>query len=142
MVDNDYEGTKVYSPDIKPYSFVGRSGVFGTLLSIIVAPIRIVTRVMHTIFILPANMQEAYADSLMLISLMMAALGVLDLLFYHKWPLLVSQIPAFYYSTRLKKQAKQSTAIASVKREVDIDYDGVEELCESIYDDLEKIVKE
>lgn len=142
MAKQETDGMKVYSPDIKPYSFEGRSGVFGTLLSIIVAPIRITTRIMHNIFILPSNLQESYADGLLLVSAAMAVIGIVDLFMYKKWPMVVSQIPAIYYAIRLKKQAMKSTAIASAKREVDIDFDGVEELCESVFDDLEKIVKE
>lgn len=142
MADPQGDGMKVYSPDIKPYSFEGRSGVFGTLLSIIVAPIRITTRVMHTIFILPADMQVEYANSLYLMSIIMGVIGVVDLFVYKKWPLLVSQIPVLYYATRLRNQAQKSTAIAQAKREVDIDRDQVGELCNTIYDDLEQIFKE
>ncbi len=133
---------KVYSPDIKPYSFEGRSGVFGTLLSFIVAPIRITTRVMHTIFILPANMQETYANGLFWVSAIMLVLGLADLVLYHKWPLVVSQIPCLYYAVKLKGQASLSTQKAQAKREVDINFDEVETLCNTVYDDLEKIVKE
>lgn len=136
------DNQKVYSPDIKPYSFEGRSGIFGTLLSFIVAPIRITTRVMHTVFILPANMQETYAGSLFVVSGVMCGLGLFDLILYHKWPLLVSQIPCIYYATRLKKQAQRSAEIASAKREVDIDFEQVETLCNTVYNELENIVEE
>ena len=142
MSNSSDEGMKVYSPDIKPYSFEGRSGVFGTLLSIIVAPIRITTRVMHISFILPANMQEDYAKALYFLAVAMSVLGVVDLVFYKRWPLLISQIPVVYYATRLRGQAQRSTAIAKSKREVEIDTDVVGDLCNTIYDDLEKIFKE
>lgn len=136
------EEGKVYSPDIHPYSFEGRSGVFGTLLSIVVAPIRVITRVVHDIFILPANLLEGYAKSLLLVSAILFAIGLIDFFVYKKWPLVVSQIPAFYYATVLKKQATKSTQLALQKRTVDINTEQVEELCNTVFDELNKVIKE
>lgn len=141
MEDRD-DSVKVYSPDIKPYSMEGRSGIFGTLLSFVVAPIRLLTRVMHNIFILPANLIEDYANALMLVSSIMLGIGVIDFFFYEKWPLLVSQLPALYYASVLKKQARKSTQIALEKREVDIDTEQVQTLCNTIFDELNEIIKE
>lgn len=142
MKDQREDGMKVYSPDIKPYSMEGLSGIFGTLLSFIIAPIRITTRVMHMIFILPADLQEEYANALLKTSVVLAVIGVVDLILWKRWPLFVSQIPAIYYAYRLRKQARKSTMVSQEKREVDIDFDQVEELCNTIYDDLDQIVKD
>lgn len=140
--EKDSMTTKVYSPDIKPYSMEGRSGIFGTLLSFVVAPIRLLTRVMHNIFILPANLIEPYADALLMVSGAMLVIGVLDFFLYQKWPLSVSQLPAIYYASILKKQARKSTQIALEKREVDIDTEQVQTLCNTIFDELNDIIKE
>lgn len=139
---NDERLEKVYSPDIKPYSFEGKSGIFGTLLSIIMAPVRIISRVTHNVFILPANLQEGFADKWLLVSCILLAIGFLDFVIEKKWPLLVSQIPGIFLSLRLKRQASKSTEIATEKREVDIDIDQVTELCNSVYSEFESIVEE
>lgn len=139
--DLNEEG-KVYSPDIHPYSFEGRSGVFGTLSSIVVAPIRVITRVVHDIFILPANLLEEYAKSLMLVSIILLVIGLFDFFVYKKWPLVVSQLPAIYYAYILKRQASKSTQLALKKRTVDINTDNVEELCNTVFDELNKAIKE
>lgn len=139
---NDKSEIKVYSPDITPYSMEGKSGIFGTLLSIIVAPIRLLSRIMHNVFVLSAEMQGEYASGLFIVGTVMAALGLLDLLIYQKWPLLVSQVPVLYYAVRLKVQAQRSTIVAQEKREVDMQYEKVEELVNTIYNDLNKILEE
>ena len=133
---------KVYSPDIHAYSMEGRSGIFGTLLSFIVAPFRVITRIMHNIFILPANLLNDYADALMLTSIVLGLIGILDLVIYKKWSLLLSQFPALYYANVVKKQAKKSTQLALEKREVDIDNEQVEALCNTVFQELNEVIKE
>ena len=133
---------KAYSPDISSYSFEGLSGVFGTLCSIVVAPIRILTRVMHNIFILPATMQESYAKTLLAVCCVMAAIGLVDLLLYHKWVMITAQVPLVFYALRLKGQAKRATLKAMEKREVEIDTNNIESMCSEIYDELDEIIKE
>ena len=129
---------KVYSPDIKVYSMEGRSGLFNTILTIIVGPIRLVTRVMHNIFILPANLLEDYANALMLCSIVVGGIGLIDLVVYKKWPLIVSQIVPLLYSLRLGRQAKASTFMAKKKRSVEINVEAVEELCGEVYTEIDK----
>lgn len=133
---------KVYSPDITPYSFEGRTYVFGTFLSFVVAPIRLVSRVMHNIFVLPANLQKDYAKGLLLVSSVLLGIGLLDLLLAHKWPLVVSQIPALMWAVRLKKQAEESENQSVELKSIEIDSELVQTKCSTIYDELEKIVKE
>lgn len=133
---------KVYSPDITPYSFEGKSYFFGTLLSIIVAPIRLLSRVMHNIFILPANLQKGYAQSLIWVSGALIGIGVLDLLIYRKWPLVVSAIPALIYGLRLKRQALDSEVVARELRHIEIDDEQVEEAANSVYTSLQEILKD
>lgn len=134
--------SKVYSPDIQVYNFDGNSGIFGTLLSLIVGPVRVVSRVMHNIFILPAEFVAEYGKSLLLTAAVLEAIGIIDFLFYNRWPLAVSQLPLFYLSYRFMKYGKKSAEIADEKREVDINLTEVEEKCKEIYDDLNEIVKE
>lgn len=137
---DDKSNPKVYSPDIHPYSMEGRSGIFGTLLSFVVAPIRITTRVIHNIFILPANLQEDYADALTTTSLVIGCIGIIDLFMYKKWCLTFSQIPTLYFAYVLKKQARKSTQIALEKREVDIDTEQVQTLCNTVFSELNEII--
>ena len=133
---------KVYSPDITPFGMEGKSGAIGVLLSFVVAPIRLVSRVMHNIFILPADLLGEYANALMTVSSLMMLLGIASFVFEKKWCLLVSQIPAIYIALRLRKQAQKSTAIAQEKREVNIDLELVSDNCGTIYDELDKIIEE
>lgn len=134
--------SKVYSPDITPFGMEGKSGATGILLSFVVAPIRLVSRVIHNICILPANLLEEYANALIFVSGVMLGLGIVSFFVEKKWCLLVSQIPALYIALRLKAQARRSVDIAEEKREVDIDLDLVTENCSAIYNELDKIIKE
>lgn len=136
------ENRKVYSPDLKPYSFEGSSGVVNTILSVFVGPIRFISRVMHNIFVLPANLQMDYAQTLQIVSLVLLAFGLVLVIFDGKWSLLVSQIPVLVYATRLKAKAKRSTALAQSKREVEIDLDEVGDLCNSIYPELKNLLED
>lgn len=133
---------KVYSPDIQVYSLEGSQGIFRVLASIVVAPIRIVTRVMHNVGILPANLMHQYSIALYVVGGIMAGVGFLDLIFMEKWPLLVSQIPVFYLAYRLNYQAKRAIFASQKKREVDIDTDAVEALVDKVYDELDSVFKE
>ena len=129
-------GRKIYSPDLKTFDLEGSSGVFNTLSSIIVGPVRIVTRVMHNIMILPPNLLQAYTRSLQIVGCIMAIFGVVDLVVFRKWPLLVSQIPVVIVATRVNKQASKASAKTRKKHKVEIHYEEVQTLCESIYDEI------
>ena len=133
---------KVYSPDITPYKFEGNSLIFGTILSFVVAPIRLLSRVMRNVFILPADMRESYAKSLLIVSGILGVIGIVDLMIYGKWPLVASQIFTFLYALRLKGQAALSKQRAQEKREVNIDTGQIEDMCSAIYDTLDNIIKE
>lgn len=133
-------GDKVYSPDLQTFELEGPSGVFGTLASILVGPIRLLLRVMHNIMILPANLLASYADGLFVVGALMLGAGVFDFIVYHKWPLLVSQIPVMILAIKLKAGASKAVASSLEKTEVEIDVEQVEELCNSITDELDAIV--
>lgn len=136
------ESRKFYSPDIQMYDLSGAPGVLNTIVSVVVAPIRLLTRVMHNIFVLPANLIEEYAKSLFIVASCMVVLGVLDLFLYKKWPMVVSQLPVFYYASVLKKQARKSTLISLHKREVDIDTERIETICNTVFEELKNVIKE
>lgn len=135
-------GKRVYSPDIEPYSFEGKSGLFNTISFIITAPIRLVTRVMHNLLVMPANVQEAYADGLLVVALLTAALGVIDYIMFHKWVLVVSQLPLIPLAIKVKKDATAARGAAKEKRKVDIDKGQISALVGTVYDDLNKVLKE
>lgn len=141
MADKEKTTPKVYSPDITPYSFEGDSYFFGTVLSFLVAPIRLIMRVMHNIFILPADLQVGYARSLLIVSCIMSGIGVVDAMLYNKWPLIVSQPPLILLALWLQKRAQQSTAKANAKRRIEIDDAIVEEKCDKVLDDINKILE-
>lgn len=134
------EDKRVYSPDIPTYSFEGQSYFLGTILSFLVAPIRIVTRVMHNIIILPADLKEDYAKSLMVTSTVLLILGIFDWVVAGKWMLCVSQVIPLIYAVKLKSSAHQSVELAREKREIEIDMDEVTNICESVYDELNVIL--
>lgn len=140
MADKEKPVPKVYSPDVTPYSFEGESYFLGTVLSFLVAPIRLITRVMHNIFILSADLQIGYANSLLIVSCAMTAIAVVDAMLYNKWPLLVSQPPLILLALWLRKRAKQSASLAEAKRVIEIDDAVVEERCEQALDEINKIL--
>lgn len=133
-------GDKVYSPDLQTFELEGPSGVFGTLASVLVGPIRLLMRVMHNIMILPANLLASYADGLFIVGALMLGAGVFDLLVYGKWPLLVSQIPVMILAVKLKAGASKAVKSSTEKTEVEIDVEKVEELCNSITAELDSII--
>lgn len=132
---------KVYSPDVVPYSFEGESYLLGTFMSIVVAPIRIVSRVLHNIVILPGDMQLGYSNSLLIVSSILMVIGLLDAMLVGKWPLFISQIPVLLYAMYLKKQAMLSLRKKNVKRDIEINTEVVEEMCNSIYDDINNVLR-
>lgn len=131
---------KVYSPDITPYSFEGDSYFFGTVLSILVAPVRLVSRVMHNIFVLPADLCVGYANSLFIVSGILFIIGLVSLLLDGKWVLALSQLPVLGYVFILRRQAKQSVETARNLHEVEIDVEEIEVLCNGIYTELNEIL--
>lgn len=133
---DEQNGGKVYSPDIQSYSFEGSSGVFGTIASFIVGPIRFVVRVTHNICILPADLLYSYAGGLMLVGGIVCSIGVLDFVVFHKWPLLVSQIPVIILAWWLRKTSSQAVQRSEEKTDVEIDTKQIEDLCSGIYDEI------
>lgn len=129
---------KVYSPDIKPFSMEGKSGIIGLVTSLIVGPIRVTSRVMHNIGILPANLMQEYSKGLFVCCGFMSTVGILELIFAHKWPLIVSQIPVAYLAYRLKYISERSVTLSQEKREVSIDEEKVESLVNEIYSEIKE----
>lgn len=138
----DYSKCKVYSPDVVPYSFEGKRGIIGTVAYTFVAPIRLVSRIMHNIWVMPADIQDEFAEGLFVVAGIVAALGLVDLLVWHKWVLLASQIPLFPYAYFTRKAALEASELAHKKREVDFDYEQIETLVGGVYDELNKVIKE
>lgn len=133
-------GDKVYSPDLQTFELEGPTGIFGTLASIIVGPLRLLMRVTHNIVILPANLLASYADGLLLVGAVLTALGVVDFLVFRKWPLLVSQLPVIILAIKLKAAASKAVLQAEEKHEVEIDTTQVEKLCNTIYGELDEVL--
>lgn len=133
-------GDKVYSPDLQTYELEGPTGVFGTIASLVVGPIRIVSRVMHNLMVLPANLLDDYARGLFLVSAIFTAVGFADLIVFRKWPLLVSQFPALAISAVLMKKTSRAVTVAAQKREVEIDDQQVQDLANSLFKELDVVV--
>lgn len=131
---------KVYAPDIDNYEFEGRSGLFGTVAALFVGPVRLVMRVVHNIVILPVDFLPSYVSALSLVSASMTVLGIIDYLAFHRWPLLVSQLPVFIYGRYLRHRIKMSASSSEGVREVEIDTEQIEAACNSITDELDTIV--
>lgn len=138
----DNQKRKVYSPDITPYSFEGKGGLFNTISYFIVSPFRLISRVMHNIFVMPANIQDEFAEGLLVVACCVTVLGLIDLIVYHKWVLLVSQLPLFPIAIKIRKNALEAKDIASTSRTVDIDTEQVAHLIETVYDDLNNVVED
>lgn len=130
-------GDKVYSPDLETFELEGPSGVFGTVASIVVGPVRMIMRVMHNIVILPAELLASYAEGLLIVGCAMMAVGIFDFLVFHKWPILISQIPVIFLSLKLKAKATEAVVKSKEKTEVEIDTEKVEELCSSVYEEID-----
>lgn len=133
-------GNKVYSPDLQTFELEGPTGIFGTLASVVVGPIRLLLRVMHNIVILPAALLESYASGLLIVSVILLVTGIVDIIVFKKWPLLVSQIPAVLLAVRLKQKASRGVQLAKAKVEVEIDDEQINELCNGIYDKLDAAI--
>lgn len=133
-------GDKVYSPDLQTYELEGTTGLFGTIASLVVGPIRIVSRVMHNIMILPANLLDDYARGLLVISILFTGLGLADLIVFRKWPLVVSQIPVLIIAAVLRQRTSKAAIVAAQKREVEIDDEQVQELANSLYRELDIVI--
>lgn len=140
MEDKSKE-SKVYSPDMQTYEFEGKSGLFGTIASIIVGPVRIIMRVLGNIMVLPAELMVSYAEGLLVVSGVLLAIGVFDFIAYGKWPMLVSQIPALILAFKLRAKSASVVKTMEVKSEVQIDTKQVEELCNGIVEELDQIVR-
>lgn len=140
MAEQGKPELKVYSPDLQTFSLEGRSGIFGTLASLIVGPIRVISRVAHNVMILPADLLASYAEGLLIVGVVLEVIGIADYVFWHKWPLMVSQLPVIASAIHLKAKAKKAIVIAETKHEVEIDLDQVTELCNTIYQELDAIV--
>lgn len=140
MPETEKPKLKVYSPDLQSFSLEGRSGIFGTLASLIVGPIRVISRVAHNVMILPADLLASYAEGLLITGIIFELLGIVDYIFFDKWPLLVSQVPVIASALHLKAKARRAIVISETKHEVEIDTDQVTELCNTIYGELDAIV--
>lgn len=134
------KGKKVYSPDITTYSFEGTDGVSRTFAYAIVAPFRIVSRVMHNICILPADLSERYADGLLIIATIMSVLGLIDLFVFHKWVLIVSQLPLFPIAFKMRNSARIAIDQQAEDPIIDVDKVKVTEMATEVYDELDKIL--
>lgn len=133
-------GDKVYAPDIQTFELDGPPGVFGTIASIVAGPVRIVSRVMHSMLVLPAKLLKSYGDGLLLTGAVLGVLGILDLVLYAKWPLAVSQIPVVFAGLWYRNKAAQCLPEDAPKREVEIDNEQVNELVNSIYSELDLVL--
>lgn len=141
VTDSQGDGVvKVYSPDIKPFSLEGKSGLFSTIASFLVGPVRLLLRVMHNIMILPADLLSDYANGLILVSGIFGAVGLLDLLIFRRWPLLVSQIVTAALGLYWRQKAEHAVVVAMEKNEVDIDTAQVNDLCNEIIGELDELV--
>lgn len=134
------KGKKVYSPDITSFSFEGNEGIAHIFAYVLVAPFRIVSRVMHNILILPANLQEQYARGLLIIGGFMTLLGAIDLIVFKKWVLLVSQLPVFIISHKMKQSAQYAIEQQAEEPIIDVDREEVNAMAESVYEELDKIL--
>lgn len=130
-------GDKVYTPDLQTYELEGPTGIFGTVASILVGPLRLVLRVVHNIMILPAHLLRVYAEGLFIASSTFAVIGLLYWIFTGRWFLFVSELPMIGVAFLINKRALNAMQVAEEKRKVEINTKQVEELCNSIYEELD-----
>lgn len=139
MKDSSSEN-KVYSPDMQVYEFEGKTGLFGTIASIVVGPVRLIMRVLGNIMVLPTRLMLSYSEGLLIVSGMLLFIGAIDIIVYGKWPLLVSQIPALILALRLRAKSILLTKTIDIKSEVQIDTKQVEDLCNSAIVEFDAII--
>ena len=130
----------VYSPDLKNRSLDGDIGTFNLVASFLVGPLRFLLRVVHNIFILPADLMLEYTNGLFMTGVVVMGIGVLDYLLYRRWPLMVSQIAVLAIAVLLRKNAMKGIEAANQKRQVEMDTAQVEEFCDQIYEELNTII--
>ena len=131
-----------YAPDIEIFDLEGSAGIVNTLISFVVGPVRLVLRVTHNIMTLPAPMLYSFANSLLLVSTIFGAIGLLDFLVYKKWPLLVSQVISALVAILIRQKTAASVDFDEIVREVEIDNEQVEELVGSLYDRIDTKVED
>lgn len=137
MHDDEDLTLKVYSPDIEPFSLEGELGLFNSISSIFVGPIRLLIHIPHNIMILPANLLEEYAMGLLIVGSILLLLGIFDYLLFKKWVLFASQIPVIFVALSFKKKASFAVEKNNTPREVDIDYAEVKDVCMTVYDEID-----
>ena len=130
-----------YAPDLLEFELEGEKGIFSLITSFIVGPIRLVSRILHNIAFLPADLAKSYSNGLIAVASMMVFIGIVDLLFFGKWPVLVSQIPVCAMALRFRKKATKAISVTAEKREVHIDNDQVNAMCETTYDEMLSAVR-
>lgn len=134
------EDNKTYSPEIQSFKLNDDKGVINLVAALFVSPIRFVVRVMHNICVLPANLLKEYAEGLKSVGFIMLAVGIIDLILYSRWPLLVSQVLVIILAFSLKKKSSRAISIAAKRDSVDIDYSKIEEILNTVYDRIDNAI--
>lgn len=131
-------GDLVYSPDLQTYDLAGSRGLLSTVSSFIIGPIRLVSRVSTNIAILPSSLTKAFGNSLLIVGGCFSLLGLVDLLLFKKWPLLVSQVPVIIYGLQQRRSGESSLKKEKAKREVVVDTEALNDYCNTLETEIHK----
>lgn len=112
------------------------------VLMIAADPLMFIIKMTTHIAIMSAKEREVFLKNLLITSIIFEVIGVIDLVFYHRWPLVVAQIPIILYVLRARDKVSIAIERDAVVEQVKIDTEQVEKLGMTIYDDLDKIVAE
>lgn len=136
-------GDYVYSQDLVTFDIDGNHSLIFTIISVIISPIRLIMRSVHNIVIMPDTLKLHYYEELLKISAILAAIGLIDLVVYHKWVLIISQIPVILYSLKRIPSLKIIEEKEEVElQEIEIDTKKVEVECNKIFDILDDILQQ
>lgn len=131
-------GRYVYSSDMRTFDLDGNHSIIMSLVSLLISPVRITLRVMHNIMSMPNALKQVYVKEMLRTSLILELIGLVDFIVYKRWVLVVSQIPVILYAYRAKSRISMAVARDEEVTEVEIDTSMVEELCGTVYDDIDK----
>lgn len=112
------------------------------VLMIAVDPLMFIIKMTTHIAIMSAKEREVFLKNMLVTSIIFEVIGVIDLVFYHRWPLVVAQIPVIIYVLRARDKVSIAIERDAVVEQVKIDTEQVEKLGMTIYDDLDRIVAE
>ena len=128
-----------YSNDFVEFDYDSSTFAFNVVASVLLSPLRILYRVVKTVPSLPVSGMKIYSKVLFGVSCVYFMVGVYLRITADKPYLLLASILGLVYSVYLFAKLAKFIAPVTKKREVVIDKSQVEEICNNLVDELERM---